>query len=79
VSLRVDEAFPVGDRGQRRQARIRVFSRVNHGQELGRRAHGLLKAPAAWFRGARSGSSRGRDHCGNRLSYSNIGDEQPTI
>jgi hypothetical protein len=21
----------------------------------------------------------GRDHCGNRLSYSNIGDEQPTI
>jgi hypothetical protein len=74
-----DEAFPVGDRGQRRQARICVFSRVNHGHELGGRAHGLLKAPAAWFRGARSGFSRGRDHCGNRLSYSNIGDEQPTI
>jgi hypothetical protein len=47
--------------------------------DLDRRAHGLLEAAAASFRNACRPTRRGRDRCGNRLSYSNIGDEQPTI
>jgi hypothetical protein len=48
-------------------------------RELDPRAHGLLRAAEASSATLARDKPLGRDHCGNRLSYSNIGDEQPTI